>query len=157
MMAPAQIVVEQELNHNMDLNDTLKLLFMCCHPSLTTSSAIAAVHDEAACAEDTDWPQILALYELLTRVSPGPMVTLSHAVAAAMVQGRSQDLALLKPLECDSRMAEHYRLHAVRAHLLERQGDREAAITHYRIAASRTASIPEQNYLLAKAAQLGQS
>jgi RNA polymerase sigma factor (sigma-70 family) len=117
-------------------------------------AAIAAVHDEAARTEDTDWPQILALYELLKGVSPSPMVTLNHAIAAAMVHGPSKGLELLKTLDTDARLAGHYRLDAVRAHLLEMVGDHESAIKHYRIAASRTTSIPEQNYLMTQAACL---
>jgi RNA polymerase sigma factor (sigma-70 family) len=117
-------------------------------------AAIAAVHDQAARAEETDWPQILALYELLKRVSPGPMVTLNHAIAAAMVHGPAKGLELLRPLDSDSRLAGHYRLDAVRAHLLEMSGDYESAIKHYRIAAGRTRSIPEQNYLMTQAARL---
>lgn len=117
-------------------------------------AAIAAVHDEAERAEDTDWPQILALYELLKRVSPGPMVTLNHAIAAAMVHGPAQGLELLRALDTDPRLASHYRLAAVRAHLLERTGDYEAAIKHYRVAAARTTSIPERNYLMTQAARL---
>ncbi len=106
-------------------------------------AAIAAVHNEAARAEDTDRPQILALYELLKRVSPSPMVTLNHAIAAAMVHGPSKGLELLRTLDTDARLAGHYRLDAVRAHLLEMVGDYESAIKHYRIAASRTTNIPE--------------
>src|SRR6266705_5371312 len=121
------------------------------------TAAIAAVHDEASRAEDTDWPQILALYELLKRVSPSPMVTLNHAIAAAMVHGPSKGLELLRTLDTDDRLAGHYRLDAVRAHLLEMIGDCESAIKHYRIAASRTTSIPEQNYLMTQAARLAES
>jgi RNA polymerase sigma factor (sigma-70 family) len=117
-------------------------------------AAIAALHDEAMRAEDTDWPQILALYELLKRVSPGPMVTLNHAIATAMVHGPSKGLQLLKTLDSDGRLAEHHRLSAVRAHFLEMLGDHENAVTHYRIAARRTTSIPERNYLMAQAARL---
>lgn len=117
-------------------------------------AAIAAVHDEAERAEDTDWPQILALYELLKRVSPGPMVTLNHAIAAAMVHGPTEGLQLLRALDTDPRLASHYRLDAVRAHLLEKTGDCEAAIEHYRLAAARTTSIPERNYLMTQAARL---
>jgi RNA polymerase sigma factor (sigma-70 family) len=117
-------------------------------------AAIAAVHDEAKRAEDTDWPQILALYELLKRVSPGPMVTLNHAIAAAMVHGPAEGLLLLRALDTDPRLATHYRLASVRAHLLEQTGDYEAAIKHYRIAAARTTSIPERNYLITQAARL---
>lgn len=117
-------------------------------------AAVAAVHDEASRAEDTDWPQILALYELLKHVSPGPMVTLNHAIAAAMVHGPAKGLELLKPLDTDARLADHYRLDAVRGHLLEMLGDHEGAIHHYRIAAGRTTSLPEQNYLMTQAARL---
>src|SRR6202035_945279 len=120
--------------------------------SYQLQAAISAVHDEAARVEDTDWPQILALYELLKRVSPSPMVTLNHAIAAAMVHGPSKGLELLETLDTDDRLAGHYRLDAVRAHLLEMVGDCESAIKHYRIAASRTTSIPEQNYLMTQAA-----
>jgi len=117
-------------------------------------AAIAAVHDEAATAEATDWSQILALYELLKQVAPGPMVTLNHAIAAAMVHGPARGLELLKSLDSDPRIAGHYRLDAVRAHLLEKMGDPEAAIKHYRIAAARTTSLPERNYLITQAARL---
>jgi RNA polymerase sigma factor (sigma-70 family) len=119
-------------------------------------AAIAAVHDEAARAEDTDWPQILALYELLRRVSPGPMVTLNRAIATAMVHGPAKGLELLTTLDSDGRLAEHHRLDAVRAHLLEMLGDNKSAARHYRIAAGRTASMPERNYLLAQAARLAE-
>jgi RNA polymerase sigma factor (sigma-70 family) len=117
-------------------------------------AAIAAVHDEAERVEGTDWPQILALYELLKRVAPSPMVTLNHAIAAAMVHGPAKGLELLRALDSDPRIAGHYRLDAVRAHLFERMGDHEAAIKHYRIAAARTTSMPERNYLIAQAAHL---
>lgn len=115
-------------------------------------AAIAAVHDEAARTEDTDWPQILALYELLMRVSPGPMVTLNHAIAAAMVHGPAKGLELLNAL--DTQLSGHYRLDAVRGHLFEMVGDYVNAIRHYRAAAERTTSIPEQNYLMTQAARL---
>jgi RNA polymerase sigma factor (sigma-70 family) len=119
-------------------------------------AAIAAIHDEAARVEETDWPQILALYELLKRVSPSPMVTLNHAIAAAMVHGPSKGLELLRTLDNDLRLAGHYRLDSIRAHLLEKVGDYESAIKHYRIAAGRTMSIPEQNYLMIQAARLAE-
>jgi RNA polymerase sigma factor (sigma-70 family) len=119
-------------------------------------AAVAAVHDEAASAEDTDWPQILALYELLKQVSDNPMVVLNHAIACAMVHGPSKGLELLRMLDTDARIAGHHRLDAVRAHLLEMSGNRERAITHYRMAAGKTTSIPEQNYLIAQAARLSE-
>ena len=117
-------------------------------------AAIAAVHDEAARSEDTDWPQIFALYGVLKDMSDNPIVTLNHAIAAAMVQGPAVGLELLKALDADSRMDGHYRLDAVRGHLLEMAGDRERAAVHYRAAAERTTSIPERNYLITKAARL---
>ena len=117
-------------------------------------AAIAAVHDEAECAEDTDWPQILALYELLKRMSDNPMVMLNHAIAAAMVDGPAKGLELLAALDADKRLAGHHRLDAVRAHLLEMAGDPQAAIRHYRIAARKTTNLPERNYLTAQAARL---
>ncbi|HEV7509350.1 MAG TPA: DUF6596 domain-containing protein [Thermoanaerobaculia bacterium] len=117
-------------------------------------AAIAAVHDEAARAADTDWPQILALYGVLKRMSDNPMVALNHAIATAMVQGPAAGLELLKALDADERLAGNHRLDAVRAHLLELAGDPQAAITHYRTAAGRTASIPERNYLMTQAARL---
>ena len=119
-------------------------------------AAIAAVHDEAARAEDTDWPQILALYRLLTRMSENPMVMLNQAIAVAMVEGPRTGLELLDTLDVPERLAGHYRLHAVRAHLCEMAGDREAALAHYRAAAAGTMSIPERNYLTTRAARLGQ-
>jgi len=122
--------------------------------SYQLQAAIAAVHDEAARAEDTDWPQILALYGLLLRMSDNPMVRLNHAIAAAEVHGPEAGLKLLESLDGDERMAGHHRLDAVRAHLYERAGRRDEAIAHYRKAAERTASIPERNYLSARAARL---
>ena len=120
-------------------------------------AAIAAVHDEAARAEDTDWPQILALYDLLKCISENPMVMLNHAIAAAMVHGPSAGLELLNALDADGRLTGHYRLDAVRAHLLELAGDHQAAIAHYQTAASRTTSLPEWNYLITQAARLRES
>ena len=117
-------------------------------------AAIAAVHAEAPSAEETDWPQILALYRMLERVGPNPMVTLNHAVALAMVQGPRAGLELLGTLDGDARVAEHHRLEAVRAHLLELAGDRAAALAAYRTAARRSTSIPERRHLEARAARL---
>jgi RNA polymerase sigma factor (sigma-70 family) len=117
-------------------------------------AAIAAIHDEAPTAGDTDWPQILALYEVLERVTPSPVVTLNRAVAIAMVNGPLAGLAVLGTLDGDERMAHNHRLEAVRAHLLERAGELAAARDSYRKAARMTASIPEQRYLALKAANL---
>ena len=116
-------------------------------------AAIAAVHDEAASAEETDWPQILALYGVLLEMSDNPMVALNHAIAVAMVEGPAAGLARLDALTGDERLAGHYRLEAVRGHLLERAGDREKAREYYRRAAERTTSAPERDYLLMKAAR----
>jgi RNA polymerase sigma factor (sigma-70 family) len=111
-------------------------------------AAIAAVHAEAELVEDTDWPQILALYELLEHVEKGnPAVVLNHAVAAAMVHGPRVGLAVLARLDADPRMARNHRLDAVRAHLLEMAGDDSGAIAAYLRAARRTTSAPERRYL----------
>jgi RNA polymerase sigma factor (sigma-70 family) len=118
-------------------------------------AAIAAVHDRARTAEDTDWPQILGLYGLLERISDNPVVTLNRAVATAMAEGPSAGLAVLETV--DERLAGHYRLHAVRAHLLEMAGDTQGALEHYRAAADRTTSLPEQRYLAKRAARLKQA
>jgi predicted RNA polymerase sigma factor len=117
-------------------------------------AAVAAVHDEAARADDTDWSQILALYDLLKRMSDNPMVTLNHAIAAAMVHGPTKGLELLDALRADTRIADHHRLDAVRAHLLELAGERKGAVGHYRAAAGKTGNLPERNYLLRQAARL---
>jgi RNA polymerase sigma factor (sigma-70 family) len=117
-------------------------------------AAIAACHDEAASADATDWPQILALYGLLERLSDNPMLTLNRAVALSMVHGPRAALALLEELDRDSRLASHHRLAAVRGHLHEKAGDRGAAIACYQRAADLTSSTPERNYLLLKAAKL---
>jgi len=119
-------------------------------------AAIAAVHDEAPRADETDWPQILALYEVLKQMSTSPMVTLNHAVAVAMVHGPDAGLELLRSLDGDSHMSTSHRLDAVRAHLLERTGDLAAAAPLYRAAAGKTTSRPERNYLLMRAARLSE-
>jgi RNA polymerase sigma factor (sigma-70 family) len=117
-------------------------------------AAIAAVHDEAARAADTDGAQILALDGLLEKMTPNPMITLNRAIAAAMVEGPAAGLAMVAPLDTDSRLGGHYRLDAVRAHLYEMAGDAGRARQHYLAAAGKTASIPERNYLQMKAARL---
>ena len=119
-------------------------------------AAIAALHDEAPCAADTDWPQILALYGVLQRMTDNPVVALNHAIATAMVDGPRAGLALLDTLDEDDRLAGSHRLVAVRAHLLERAGEPQAAVALYRAAAARTTSIPERNYLLMRAARLNE-
>ncbi len=116
-------------------------------------AAINAVHDEARTAEDTDWPQLLALYGVLRGMSDNPMVALNHAVAFAMVHGPAAALDLLTTLAADRRIAGHHRMHAVRAHLLDMAGDDAAAAEQYRLAARRTTSRPEQHYLTIRAAQ----
>ncbi|GAA3436780.1 RNA polymerase sigma factor [Kutzneria kofuensis] len=117
-------------------------------------AAIAAVHAEAPTAAETDWAEIAALYALLGQMAPNPMVTLNHAVAVAMVRGPEAGLAMLAGLEGDDRVSAHHRVAAVRAHLLEMAGDAAAARESYLAAARLTLSMPEQRYLLAKAANL---
>lgn len=115
-------------------------------------ASIAAVHDAAATAEDTDWAQIVTSYTLLERLTDSPMVVLNRAVATAMVEGPAAGLKLLDSL--DDRIGGHHRLDAVRAHLHELLGDTERAVEHYRAAAARTTSLPEQHYLVRRAARL---
>lgn len=116
-------------------------------------AAIAAVHAEAPHPDATDWPQIVALYEVLSRVVPNPMVTLNHAVALAMAHGPKVGLAMLDELADDDRVANHHRLVAVRAHLEELAGDTEAARLGFAEAARLTTSLPERRYLEGRAAQ----
>ena len=117
-------------------------------------AAVAAIHDEAPRHEDTDWPQIVALYALLERMSDNPMVTLNRAIAVAMVQGPAAGLEMLDALAADGRLGGNHRLDAVRGHLLELAGDRDGAIRHYLAAANRTTNTAERNYLLTQAAGL---
>src|SRR5690606_4492008 len=111
-------------------------------------AAIAALHCEAPSVEATDWPQILALYRVLERVAPGPVVRLNRAVAVAMVHGPAAGLALLDELAEDERLALTHRLDAVRGHLRERLGDLDGARAAYRRAATRTGNLAERRYLL---------
>jgi predicted RNA polymerase sigma factor len=115
-------------------------------------AAIAAVHDEATRAEDTDWRQILQLYGMLRALAPGPMVTLNRIVAVAMVDGPRP--ALTELAEVEKTLGGHHRVAAVRAHLLEMAGDTAAAGEAYRQAARLTLSVPEQRYLQARAGRL---
>jgi RNA polymerase sigma factor (sigma-70 family) len=118
-------------------------------------AAIAAVHDEAGSADETDWPQILALYELLDAVAPNPMATVNRALAVAMVRGPDAGLRLLDTLAGDDRVARHHRLYAMRGHLLELAGSPGAARGAFEEAARRTASLPEKRYLRARAESCG--
>jgi len=117
-------------------------------------AVIAAIHDEAPEAGSTDWPQIVALYELLIRLGDNPVVALNHAVAVAMASGARAGLALLGDIESDVRIAGDHRLFAVRAHLLEMAGDHAGAREAYRAAAARTGSVPQQRYLHSRADRL---
>ena len=118
-------------------------------------AAVAALHDQAKTTDATDWSQIETLYGLLERMSDNPMVALNRAVAAAMVEGPEAGLRLIETIAQDERLKGHYRVDAVRAHLYERAGQRDLAVEHYRRAAEGTASLPERNYLLNKAARVG--
>jgi RNA polymerase sigma factor (sigma-70 family) len=116
-------------------------------------ASIAAIHDQAERPEDTDWVQILGLYRLLQRIADNPMVALQIAVATAMVHGPRAGLECLKGIAGDARLREGHRLDAVRAHLLERAGEHDAAAVHYSRAAQRVDNVPERNYLLMRAAR----
>ena len=112
------------------------------------------MHSEAPSSAETDWPQIVALYELLERLAPNPMTTLNRAVAVAMTSGASAGLALLATLDGDERLTGHHRLAAVRGHLLELAGDMAGASDQYRLAARRTRSLPERRHLEGKLAAI---
>jgi RNA polymerase sigma factor (sigma-70 family) len=119
-------------------------------------AAIGAVHDQARRYEDTEWPEILALYRVLERVDgDNPMVTLNRAVATAMVDGPEAGLAVVDTVA--DQLGDHHRLHAIRGHLLELAGDRDAAVAELRLAAARTASTRERDHLTLKAASLHRS
>jgi RNA polymerase sigma factor (sigma-70 family) len=117
-------------------------------------AAIAAIHDEAPSAEETDWPQIKALYELLLQISDNPVIALNHAVAVAMADGPASGLQRLETLATDKQLAEDHRLYAVRAHLLEMSGETEDACEAYRAAARRARNLPQQRYLIGRATRL---
>jgi predicted RNA polymerase sigma factor len=118
-------------------------------------AAIAGVHDEAASVDDTDWVEILGLYDLLQRIDPGPVVALNRAVALGMVEGPEAGLAAVDRLVADGRLAGHHRLHVVRAHLLERAGDLDGARAELDEAMRRTTSTPERRHLERRARELG--
>jgi RNA polymerase sigma factor (sigma-70 family) len=117
-------------------------------------AAIAAIHDEAHSEHETDWPQIKALYELLLQMSDNPMVALNHVVAVAMADGPAVGLQRLDSLADDKQLAEDHRRYAVRAHLLEMTGDKDAAREAYRGAARRATNLAQQRYLNRQAAKL---
>ena len=117
-------------------------------------AAIAAIHDEAPTADETDWPQIVALYELLLQVADNPVVTLNHAVAVSLARGPQEGIELLDTLQTDKRIAQDHRFHAVRAHLLEMAGDRASARDAYLAAAQRATNLPQQRHLYARAARI---
>jgi predicted RNA polymerase sigma factor len=118
-------------------------------------AAIAAVHDEAPTAADTDWPEILGLYDLLMRLAPSAVVSLNHAVALAMVHGPDAGLEQLAKLDAEGGLVGTHRLAAARAHLLEMTGDQAGALAAYQAAAAGTLNVPERRYLQLKAAGLG--
>jgi predicted RNA polymerase sigma factor len=117
-------------------------------------AAIAAIHDEAPSVEETDWPQIKALYEVLLQISDNPVIALNHAVAVGMADGPVSGLQRLETLATDKQLAEDHRLYAVRAHLLELSGETAAAREAYRAAARRARNLPQQRYLIGRATQL---
>jgi RNA polymerase sigma factor (sigma-70 family) len=117
-------------------------------------AAIAAIHDEAPSAEETDWPQIKALYQLLLQISDNPVIALNYAVAVAMADGPTSGLQRLETLATDKQLAEDHRLYAVRAHLLELSGETAAACEAYRAAARRARNLPQQRYLIGRATRL---
>jgi RNA polymerase sigma factor (sigma-70 family) len=122
--------------------------------SYQLQAAIAATHDSAATAQETNWRQVHALYLILERIAPNPVVTLNRAIALAETEGPLAGLSLLATLDSDERMAGHHRLLSVRAHLLEKTGDQEGAYEHYRRAAKATVSLAERRYLESRASRV---
>jgi RNA polymerase sigma-70 factor (ECF subfamily) len=117
-------------------------------------AAIAAVHDEAADVATTDWPQVVALYDVLADVAPSPVVALNRAVAVAMRDGPAAGLELLDALAADERLRGYHLLPAARADLLRRLGRRAAAAAAYREALSLVGNEPERAYLTRRLAEV---
>jgi RNA polymerase sigma-70 factor, ECF subfamily len=118
-------------------------------------AAIAALHGEARRAEDTDWPQIAALYEVLERIQPTPVVRLNRAVAVGMAAGPSAGLALLD--ELGAALTDYHLLPAARADLLRRLGERTAAVAEYRRACALASNAPERRLFERRIAELDRS
>jgi RNA polymerase sigma-70 factor (ECF subfamily) len=110
-------------------------------------AAIAAVHAEAASADETDWPQIVALYETLLRLTSSPVVALNHAAAVAMSEGAERGLSLIEAIGAGGVLDSYYLFHASRADLLRRLNRPGEAAAAYRRALSLTTNLVEQNYL----------
>jgi RNA polymerase sigma-70 factor (ECF subfamily) len=118
-------------------------------------AAIAAVHDEAATVATTDWPQIVALYDVLRQVAPSPLVELNRAVAVAMVDGPAAGLALLDALAADRRLAGYHLLPAARGDLLRRLGRTAEAARAYRRALDLAGNEPERAFLRRRLSETG--
>jgi RNA polymerase sigma-70 factor (ECF subfamily) len=114
----------------------------------TLQAAIAALHAQAPSYEETDWPQILALYGELLRIWPSPVVALNRAVAVSMVSGPEAALTEIEALEGDGRLEGYRYLPATKADLLARLGRHEEAEVAYRAALALTDNLAEQEFLL---------
>ncbi|MEV0542084.1 RNA polymerase sigma factor [Nocardia salmonicida] len=138
------------------ITEGLRLLTATMPAGLTglyqMQAAVAGLHAEARRPEDTDWARILQLYTMIERSTPNPMITLNRAVATAMVHGPAAGLAVADSVA--EPLSRSHRLAAVRGHLQEMAGDHVAAVAEYRRAAQQTASVPERDYLLLRAARL---
>jgi RNA polymerase sigma-70 factor (ECF subfamily) len=110
-------------------------------------AAIAALHCRAVRANDTDWPQILRLYDVLEHVQPSPIVSLNRAVAVAMVRGPESALAIIDTLAAAGDLDEFHLLHAARADLLRRLGSSERAATSYKRALALVTNESERRFL----------
>ena len=117
-------------------------------------AALAACHARAACPEDTDWAQIVALYDALVQINPSPVVELNRAVAVGMAYGPEAGLALADSLMTESSLADYHLLPSVRADFLEKLGRRAEASREFQRAASLTRNTREREFLLAKARAL---
>jgi RNA polymerase sigma-70 factor (ECF subfamily) len=118
-------------------------------------AAIAALHDDAATADETDWPQIAALYRVLGQMNPSPVVELNRAVAVAMADGPAAGLAIVDRLAASGQLDDYPYLHSTRADLLRRIDQPEAAAEAYRRALDLTANVPERAFLERRLVELG--
>jgi RNA polymerase sigma-70 factor (ECF subfamily) len=117
-------------------------------------AAIAALHCQAGRAEDTDWPQIVRLYDVLERVQPSPVVSLNRAVAVAMADGPARGLAIVERLAADGDLDGYHLMHAARADLLRRIGSPQDAARSYERALALVSNESERRFLEKRLAEV---
>ena len=160
--ADGELVLLDEQNrslwHGQQIDEGLKLVERALRLGRVgpyqLQAAIAAVHAEAETARDTDWAQIAALYQELSRASRSPVVALNHAVAVAMSEGMEKGLAMVEELGSAGDLDSYHLYHAARADLLRRKGSRDSALEAYERALSLTSNAVERRYLRRRIAEL---